>query len=73
MSANQNDVRERWCGACHGATGHPPPPGMRLWLFRGGSLDRTGRLIEDRLLPDSYDVVETGETYVRRAGEFVLR
>jgi hypothetical protein len=71
-SHHPEDVRQRWCNACHGATGYEPPPGFRWFLFRGGSLDRTGRMMELRLLPEVYEIPHEGESYVYTDGEFVL-
>jgi hypothetical protein len=65
------DVQERWCGACHGATGHQPPPGMRWVMLRGGSVD-AGRLMHGPL-PERYEIIVTGEIYVRVGDEFVLQ
>jgi hypothetical protein len=62
-SYHPTDVEEGWCGACHGATAHPTPPGLRWALLRGGSVD-AGRLLAESL-PDRYEVVLTGEVYVR--------
>jgi hypothetical protein len=62
-SYHPTDVEEGWCGACHGATAHPTPPGLRWALLRGGSVD-AGRLLAEPL-PDRYEVVLTGEVYVR--------
>ena len=71
-SWNPNDVREKWCGACHGATGHPLPEGtgLRWVMLHGGSID-AGRLMQAPL-PDEYVAVATGEVYVRRDNEYVL-
>jgi hypothetical protein len=52
------DVKHGFCSACGGYTREPPPPGLRWVLFRGGSLDGCGRLIEERFL-------EEGMTYER--------
>jgi hypothetical protein len=72
QSWNPNDVREKWCGACHGATGHPLPAeaGLRWVMLRGGSVN-AGRLMQEPL-PDLYEVIATGEVYVRKGDEFVL-
>ena len=69
-SWNLNDVREKWCGACHGATGHPTPPGLRWAMLQGGSID-AGRLMAEPL-PEEYVIVVTGEVYVRRDNGYVL-
>jgi hypothetical protein len=71
-SYNPNDVREQWCGACHGLTGEPPPLGMRWVRFRDGDPAlRFGRLLEERWLEDgaTYDVDD--DVYVYDGAEFV--
>jgi hypothetical protein len=62
-SWHPTDVAERWCGACHGATGHPLPEesDLRWVVLRGGSVD-AGRVFEGPL-PDRYEIVATGEVY----------
>lgn len=69
-SHNPNDVREQWCGACHGVTGAPPPPGLRWVRFKGGA-HTFGRLLEERHIEDemTYDI--GGDVYVYTGGEFV--
>ena len=62
-SYHPTDVEDGWCGACHGVTGHPTPPGCRWALMRGGSVD-AGRLLAEPL-PDRYELALTGEVYVR--------
>jgi hypothetical protein len=69
-SWHPTDVEEGWCGACHGATGHPAPPGMRWVRLSGGSVD-AGRLMA-LPLPDRYEVVVTGEVYVRLGEGYAL-
>jgi hypothetical protein len=71
-SHHPEDVRQRWCGACRGATGYEPPLGFRWFLFRGGSLDNTGRLIEEAHVPGFYEVMPTRERYELQDDEFVL-
>jgi len=73
-SANPTDVAERWCNACHGATGYPPPPTMTWVLFVGGTLDGTGRLMPDSDVGEgySYYLVNTGEDWRYTGHEFVL-
>ena len=67
---HHRDVEEQWCGACHGATGHPLPEGVRWVMLRGGSVN-AGRIIKGPL-PDRYEIIVTGEVYVRQGDEYVL-
>jgi hypothetical protein len=71
-SYNPNDVREQWCGACHGATGHPLPEGagLRWVLLLGGSID-AGRLLPEPL-PERYVHVASGDEYVLRGDAYEL-
>lgn len=74
-SHNPNDVTEQWCGACHGATGHPPPPGYRWVLFRGGGeLDGVGRLVPERDLEHGfgYELMSSGDAYRFDGEAYVL-
>ena len=72
-SHHPTDVQEKWCGACHGATGHPLPEGagVRWVMLRGGSVD-AGRLMTEPL-PHRYHIVATDEVYLRKGDEFVLK
>jgi hypothetical protein len=70
-SYHPTDVEEGWCGACHGATGHPPPPGMRWVMLKGGSID-AGRLMAEPL-PDRYEAVSSGDVYVRFGDGYSLQ
>ena len=73
-SWHPTDVRERWCGACRGATGYPAPPGMRWVLFVGGELDGCGRLlVAERLERGStYEHVVAGDVYRYDGRRFTL-
>jgi hypothetical protein len=66
-SFHPQDVAERWCNACHWATGYPPPVGHRMILFvGGGSLDNVGRLIPELGFEEGseYVLASSGERYV---------
>lgn len=69
-SYNPNDVREQWCGNCHGLTTAGAPPGMRWIILRGGER-RMGRLIAEPL-PDEYHIIATGEIYKREGAGYQL-
>lgn len=74
-SWHPTDVEEGWCGACHGATSLPPPPGFRWVLFEGGGfLDHVERLIQEDFLSssNSYEVVQSGDRYVFDGHDFVF-
>jgi hypothetical protein len=63
VSHHPQDVRERYCGNCHGLTAEEPPPGVRWVRLRDG--DRIiGRLVPEPL-PDDYHMVASGEVYER--------
>jgi hypothetical protein len=62
-SHNPNDVAESYCGACHGLTTAPPPPGFRWVLFvPADERRRFGRLLDDAGL-------EPGADYIIVAGD----
>lgn len=62
VSYNPNDVRERYCGRCHGYTEADPPPGLRWVRFRTEvELFDFGRLVDARgLAPGCQYVVMVG-------------
>lgn len=61
-SYHPTDVDEGWCNACHGATGHPPPPGMRWVRFTRKGSPAFGRLLDEHVL-------EAGMGYAILAGD----
>lgn len=65
-SWNPNDARERYCGACHGFTEEPPPPGFRWVVFHAQDGAMFGRLLEERFLEvgNRYELVGEGGVYV---------
>jgi hypothetical protein len=67
---NPTDVREGWCGNCHGLTTEKAPPGMRWVMLRGGR-HLMGRLMAEPL-PDEYHMVATGEVYRREGASYQL-
>jgi ribosomal protein L37E len=74
-SHHPEDARHGYCSACSGYTAEPPPPGFRWVLFRGGSLDGCGRLIEERFLEDglTYErMSETAGPWTFNGKEFVI-
>lgn len=56
-SFNANDVRERWCGNCHGLTSDEPPEGFAWVQF----VDDGPGVLFGRMMQTGY--IELGSTY----------
>lgn len=72
-SFNPNDVRERWCGNCHGLTSDEPPEGFAWVQFVDGDRVLFGRMMQRAYLDggSTYDAALDGGEFVYDGDRFV--